>query len=90
MSTLDSRSTVLDQSAALDRRCVHCGGSGLILRRGVLWCPTHCPPLDCTCDGFHTDHVDVSIDDARLRILIDMEECPAERRALIRCLTARS
>lgn len=50
----------------------------------------HLRPVDCTCaDGHHTDIVDRSISDATLDVLIDMETCAAERRALIRCRASR-
>lgn len=45
---------------------------------------------DCTCDGFHTDAVDPGISDRTLAVLIDMETCQAETRALTRIAAARS
>lgn len=51
---------------------------------------------DCTCapqagipPNTHTSTVASSINDDVLRVLIDMETCPAERRALVRILVQR-
>lgn len=49
----------------------------------------HQPPSDCTCDGFHTDAADVSVSNATLHVLVEMERCPAERRALLRIIARR-
>lgn len=44
---------------------------------------------DCTCHGFHTDDVDRGINDETIRVLIQMETCPVEKRALTRILASR-
>lgn len=46
-------------------------------------------PLDCSCCGCHTDQVDRAIDNAVLIDMVALEQCPAERRALLRILASR-
>lgn len=46
-------------------------------------------PADCICRDRDYPHTSacIDMDDATIAILIDMEDCPAERRALRRCMT---
>ncbi len=44
---------------------------------------------DCTCSGWHCDDVDAGISTSTLGVMIRVEECPVERRALIRVQTQR-
>lgn len=46
--------------------------------------------MDCIGCEAHTDWVDASVSNDRLAVLIDMEPCPAERRALVRIGMSRT
>lgn len=46
-------------------------------------------PDDCTCGYPHEDGVESAIPDASIAILIDLADCPAEKRALRRILASR-